>query len=87
MPGVYEEQINQNGIMPAADRFMAWKIRSDIFKQMTISFGGRFVPAPKSMVAKTGFLDRKAWSDPTHGNVNYGQAVLNQLRDLIDAPV
>ena len=59
MPGVYEEQINQNGIMPAADRFMAWKIQSNIFEHMTISFGGRFVPAPKSMVTKTGFLIEK----------------------------
>jgi hypothetical protein len=86
-PGVYGEQMSEYGIAPARERFIIWRIQSDIFEQTTLSLGGQFVTAPKSMVADNGFLDRKAWRDPTHGNIHYGHAVLAQIQDFLNAPV
>lgn len=85
VPGVYEEQIKMHGVMSAADRYEIWCIQSDIFEELSINLGGQFLKAPSSMVTSSGFLDKRAWRDPTHGNIEYGNAVLDQIEELMYA--
>ncbi|HOX43093.1 MAG TPA: hypothetical protein PK668_05830 [Myxococcota bacterium] len=78
-PGVYGESIAKFGVVNASSRYAMWRVQSDLFEEVAREEGCDFLLAPKDAVGEDGFLIQKAWRDPTHGNVWYGECVLRQL--------
>lgn len=71
------------GIAPASVRQKLYTIQVELVKSHCKELGIGFLPAPISTQDSDGFLVRSFWrNDPTHGNAQYGAAVIEQMRDL-----
>lgn len=61
-------------------RLKLWQVQIDLLREEAEEVGAEFITAPDSVRDAEGFLKPEFWSvDPTHGNVAYGQVMLNEL--------
>ncbi len=85
-PGVFAEAIEESGVAPPLFRYKLWKASSTLFEKHCEQIGIKFLPAPLDMQDEQGMMIEAGWGkrSPTHGNVNYGRAIMRQLEELAD---
>jgi hypothetical protein len=79
-PGIFRDEIAARGVAPAWLRYKVWRLQSDVYRAACADAGIEFLAAPASMQDADGMMRAKGWNpDPTHGNAQYGAAVLAEL--------
>lgn len=74
------------GIAPAAIRRKLHAVQSAVMKALYEDQGITLIEAPRGASDADGFLLRKLWGrDPTHGNLHYGQLVIEHLGNRLGA--
>ena len=71
------------GIAPASVRRKLYAVQMQLLEAHCRDEDIAFLPAPPAVQDDAGFLLRNCWrDDPTHGNAQYGAAVIEQMRDF-----
>ncbi len=79
-PGVFADRIEKRGIAPASFRLKLWKLQSEIYRAFCAAHEIEFLQIPEGTADAEGLLCSKAWgTDPTHGNIWYGEQSINRL--------
>jgi hypothetical protein len=63
-------------------RWKLWRLTTDIFREHACGEGARFVDYPAASVDADGFMRAELVRNLTHGNVGFGELVLDQIRGL-----
>jgi hypothetical protein len=74
--------IAELGVAPAGLRYKIWRLHSRIVAGYCADLGLRFLPAPAGTRDARGFLRPEFAGDATHGNQDYGEAVIRALEAL-----
>lgn len=69
-------------IAPSELRLKAWRLYGAVMRDGIESFGGTYVPAPRSACDDRGFLRDDLCRNATHANARYGDLVLEQIEAL-----
>lgn len=69
-------------ISPAPFRYKMWRLQSRIMREWCGRNGAVFVERPERTATQHGYLRDQFFNDGFHGNVAYGKAVLEQVRQL-----
>lgn len=73
--------IVEQGIAPKEIRQKWYSAQIDLLQEDCRQAGIGFMPAPAQALDEQGFLRREFWDrDPTHGNAEYGAAVIDQMK-------
>jgi len=81
--GAFEESFATYGISPEILRYKLWRLHSRLIKAECDRLDIEFIESPTIFVDKDGFLSSSGYSmDTTHANVEYGNAVIQQLTSL-----
>jgi hypothetical protein len=79
-PGVFANRIETKGIAPASFRLKLWKLQSEIYREFCAANNIEFLTIPEETADAEGLLRSEAWgTDPTHGNIWYGEQSINRL--------
>jgi hypothetical protein len=88
LEGPYLERVKNYGI--CADHFplVLWRAYDELIREACDDLDVPFLEVPAQTVDKDGYLTEEMarFSDPTHGNVDFGSKVLDQLSDYLKAP-
>ena len=75
--------LDESVVAPPYLRYKLWRLQSEIIKEACEQMGIGFIPAPANTMDENGFLLPQYWStDATHGNVAYGEEVLQVLEKI-----
>lgn len=88
-PGVFSALLEKPGarIAPPLIRLMVWRLQSQVMKLLCDDLGIGYLPCPPETLDAAGFTRPEFWgNDPTHGNVLYGQHVIEQLLVFLASP-
>lgn len=69
-------------VAPPSLRFKLWRTLSDIYRDICMDKGIRYIPVPAASQDNDGFLREEYWSDPSHANALYGELVLMQIEEI-----
>lgn len=73
----------EKGVSPATLRLKMWRLQVEILRKLTAEFDIGLLFPPVNALTSEGFLDPVFYAnDATHGNVAYGELVLQQLEAL-----
>ena len=76
-------RLDESVVAPPYLRYKLWRLQSEIFKEACEQMEISFIPAPANTMDENGFLKQQYWSiDATHGNVAYGEEVLQVLEKI-----
>ncbi len=67
------------GVAPAGLRWRIWRLNSRIMREAVEVLGCRYLPVPTKLCDEDGFLQQRYASDATHGNEDYGEALIRAL--------
>lgn len=67
------------GVAPAGLRWRIWRLNSRIMREAVDALGCRYLPVPAELCDEDGFLQRRYAGDATHGNEDYGEALIRAL--------
>lgn len=83
-PGVFREKIKSEGIAPLLLRLKLWKLHSQVILDYVENLNIKMIRVPNDCQNEFGTLKKEYCSeDPTHGNYQYGELVINQIIDSI----
>jgi hypothetical protein len=83
VPELFRDRIEEYGVTPLAVRIKYYLLANDILRDALSGYGIEVLEAPPASVGPDGgLLDRYA-AGATHGNVEYGQLVVDQLRAML----
>ncbi|KKC26968.1 hypothetical protein [Sphingomonas sp. SRS2] len=74
--------IGNLGVASPGLRYKIWRLHSRIVAGYCAELGMRFLPVPRETQDEKGFLLPQFGGDATHGNRDYGEAVIRQLEAL-----
>ena len=75
--------LDESVVAPPYLRYKLWRLQSEIFKEACEQMEISFIPAPANTMDENGFLKQQYWfNDATHGNVAYGEEVLQVLEKI-----
>lgn len=81
-PGAFADRVEEYGISPVGLRRKLWLLYCEVLREALAGTGTVFVELPP-VVFDEGSLARQFWQkDPTHGNAEYGLAILDRVFDL-----
>jgi len=85
-PGSFQTLISQRDISPRYVRFKLWLAVAEVVQDYCRTAGIGYLPAPHETLEPEGWLKPEFWGkDPTHGNDEYGRAVMRQVVAQIGA--
>ena len=81
-PGRFGERIEVNGINDPEYRLGYWESQREYIREEAKRRGYSVVELPEDIFSREGYL-REAYrnTDPSHGNLDYGQSLLQHLAD------
>jgi len=83
-PGVFKDKLHF-GVSKPQFRKKLYDLHSKIIKKHCENIGFVFIPPPIESMDENGFLKPEYTNnDPTHGNIEYGKLVLQQLKLQLD---
>ena len=78
-PGAFHQRVKQFGVSSALFRYKIWMLYCEVLKEVVTSAGTVIVEPPLEALDE-GYLGQSYWSeDPTHGNIDYGDLVIEKL--------
>lgn len=84
-PGVFKDKLDL-GVSPMSLRLKLFNIQRDLLQNSCQSLGVGFVEVPRDAVDQDGSLKRQYWNaDPTHGNIDYGSLVVDQIKEIVES--
>ena len=85
-PVIFADKIGL-GVSPDALRLRMYDLQTEVFAAHARSLNAVFLPSPAAARDDTGKLAPCYWStDPTHGNADYGQLVLDAIEATMKEP-
>jgi len=76
-PGPFRNKIQELGVAPAELRYKFWRAYSGVVQDICSENEITYLPVPLDVMDKNKFLKKEFWNDdPTHGNSNYGQRIV-----------
>ncbi|NWK95770.1 hypothetical protein DM806_08790 [Sphingobium lactosutens] len=83
-PGVFKDQLHLR-VSPLPLRLKLYRIQCELFRQACDQHGISFVDVPDAALSDSGALKRDYWNDdPTHGNLQYGRLVIDQMKAIAE---
>jgi hypothetical protein len=74
--------LEARGVAPAGLRWRIWRLNSRIVRQTVETLGCRYLPVPATLCDAEGFLLPHLAGDATHGNEEYGEALIRALEAM-----
>jgi hypothetical protein len=86
-PGKFAEKLKANGVPSARLRLLVWRRQLELIREMAQAGGVRFLELPAEVISEDGYLrEQFRGEDPTHGNEEYGAAILRHIIGLAASP-
>ena len=76
----------RNGISPIGLRYRMWRLSCRIFADHCRALGCGYVTLPRAVFDRENCLDQGLAGDATHGNIEFGQHVIERLDKLARLP-
>lgn len=84
-PGPFSDKVG-NGPTPDTTRKAVYDMQIDLIRKDAKRIGAVFLDVPSETLDTNGFLAADySFGDPTHGNLEYGRAMLRLLTETMDA--
>lgn len=86
-PGAFQKRVKQFGVSPALFRYKIWMLYCEVVKE-AVAGTATVVVEPPLEALDEGYLGQSYWSeDPTHGNIDYGDLVIDKLLAEVFPPL
>lgn len=77
----------EKGLSPAQLRQQIWELQNEVMGDILAEDGITLLSPPSGTVTEDGFLHSNYYAnDATHANVAYGEKVLEQITEFLQAP-
>jgi len=83
VPEVFRDRLTDLGITPLTIRIKYYLLANQILREQMVGYGIELLDAPPASVGANGGLLDHYSAGATHGNLEYGQLVLDQLRTML----
>jgi tetratricopeptide (TPR) repeat protein len=78
---ITSNSVDSYGVSSSENRYILWQCRNEIVRELSAEINASYVKNPDEVFDSNGFLRAGLWGDATHGNVQYGNIVINKLID------